>query len=257
LLADLQWHGTATAPSNVGIYNVTVTFSSTSPYFGNATGIGKLTIAPAPLTIAANNAVYLQGKALSDLTVTYTGFVNGETAAVLKGTLKVTTTATATSAVGNYPIVPSGLTAMMTFADGPLTVQGPYGISGKYIIKNVHSGLVLGVWGASTAAGANIVQWPSNGSPDQEWTLSLASNGAYLIHDRKSGMVIGVEAASTSQGTVLIQWPRNGSLDQQWSFTPSGSNWIITDVKSGLEMDIEGASTSKSPSTDRQANYGR
>jgi len=56
---------------------------------------------------------------------------------------------------------------------------------------------------------------------------------------------------------VLIQWPRNGSLDQQWSFTPSGSNWIITDVKSGLEMDIEGASTSKSPSTDRQANYGR
>lgn len=166
---------------------------------------------------------------------------------MLKGTPKVTTTATATSAVGNYPIVPSGLTAtdyMITFADGTLTVQGPYGISGKYIIKNVHSGLVLGVWGASTSAGANIVQWPSNGSPDQEWTLSLASNGVYLIHDLKSGMVIGVEAASTSQGTVLIQWPSNRSLDQQWSFTPSGSNWIITDVKSGLEMDIEGASTS-------------
>jgi hypothetical protein len=45
------YNGTATAPSNVGIYNVTATFSSTSPYFGNATGIGKLTIAPARLPL--------------------------------------------------------------------------------------------------------------------------------------------------------------------------------------------------------------
>jgi len=91
------------------------------------------------------------------------------------------------------------------------------------MIQNLNSGLVLGVAGASTAEGADIVQWTNNGSPDQGWILALQSNGAYLISDVKSGDVIGVSSASISQGAPLVQWPMNGSPDQEWRFTPSGS----------------------------------
>lgn len=240
------YNGSTNQPVNAGTYTVIASFTSTDPYYGNATGTGKLTIDKAPLTVTANGVIYLQGTTFPTLTVNYVGFVDGQTQTVLTGTLKITTTATTSSAVGNYPIVPSGLTApnyKITFVNGTLAVMGPTGLSGTYAIQNVNSGLLLGVLGASTAEGADIVQWSSTGSLDQQWTLTLAANGAYLIHNVNSQYVIGVFGASTSQGATLVQWQSNGSPDQEWQFAPVGSNWIITDVNSGLKMDIQGAST--------------
>lgn len=240
------YNGSGSAPTNAGTYAVSARFTSTNPFYGSATGTGSLTINQAPLTITANGAVFLQGGTFPTLTVSYAGFLDGQTQTVLTGTLKITTAATSTSARGDYPIIPSGLTATnyaITFVAGTLVVLPSNGLSGTYMIQNVNSGLILGVGGASTSQGANIVQWYSNGSRDQQWTLTLAPNGAYLIQDVNSGLVIGVSGASKSAGTSLIQWQSNGSTDQQWMFTPSSSNWIITDVNSGLRMDIQSAST--------------
>jgi sugar lactone lactonase YvrE len=244
---SFTYNGSANAPVNGGTYSVTASFTSTNPYYGNATGTGKLTIAGAPLTITANNAIYLQGGVFPTLTVSYAGFVDGQTQTVLTGTLKITTTATTSSAVGNYPITPSGQSStnyVITFVNGNLIVQPPLGLTGTYMIQNVNSGLVLGVGGASTSQGANIVQWTSNGSPDQRWTITPGYNGDYMIRDVNSGLVIGVPGASTNSGVTLVQWQSNGGPDQEWRFTPSGSNWIITDANSGLELDIQGGSTS-------------
>ena len=166
---------------------------------------------------------------------------------MLTGTLKISTTATAASAVGSYTIIPSGLSSTnyaITFVSGTLTVQPPNGIAGTYMIQNVNSGLVLGVGGASTSQGANIVQWTSNGSPDQRWNIMQGFDGDYMICDVKSGLVIGVPGASINSGVTLVQWQSNGGPDQEWRFTPSGSNWIITDANSGLELDIQNSSTS-------------
>src|SRR4029077_8858918 len=60
-------------------------------------------------------------------TASYTGFVNGDTAAVLTGAPALTTTATATSGVGTYPISAAVGTLVaanysFTFVDGALTV---------------------------------------------------------------------------------------------------------------------------------------
>jgi large repetitive protein len=241
------YNGSANEPINAGTYTVIASFTSTDPLYGNATGTGKLTIDKAPLAITANGAVFLQGGTFPQLTVSYAGFVDGQTQTVLAGTLKITTTATTTSAVGTYPIVPRGLTSTnykITFVDGTLAVLPSTGLAGLYNIQNVNSALLLGVEGRSTSAGADIVQWTSDGATDQEWTLSLLANGAYQITDLNSGMVIGVSGASTSQGASLVQWPSNGSSNQQWQFTPSGSNWIITNVNSALVMAIGGNSTS-------------
>ena len=71
---------------------------------------GILTVTPAPLTITANNQTKVYGAALPTLTVSYSGFVNGDTTNNLTTQPTITTTATASSHVsGNpYAITASG-----------------------------------------------------------------------------------------------------------------------------------------------------
>jgi hypothetical protein len=85
-----------------------------------------LTVDKAALLIKADNKVTPEAEALPALTATYTGFVYNETPAVLLTPAVLSTTATATSAVGPYPITVSGATAAnytISFADGVMTVQ--------------------------------------------------------------------------------------------------------------------------------------
>jgi hypothetical protein len=93
---------------------------------------GLMTVNRAPLNVTANNAARPQGSANPPFSSTITGFVNGETSAVLIGALGHSTPATTTSLVGNYAITPFGLSAdnyTITFVDGVLTVGRPPTIS--------------------------------------------------------------------------------------------------------------------------------
>src|SRR5207237_6334473 len=84
-----------------------------------------LTVNKAALTIKADDKTIVLHAALPTFTVTPTGLVNGETLAVLGGSLTFTPTTTPTN-VGTYPIVPSGYTSnnySITFTNGPLTVK--------------------------------------------------------------------------------------------------------------------------------------
>jgi hypothetical protein len=119
---------TATSASSVG----------SSPYPSSCMGAvdsnytinyvsGQITENPAPLTITANNATMTAGSSLPAFTVTYTGFVNGNTAANLSGTLVCTTTATSASPAGTYPITCSGQSSpnyTITYVAGTLTITG-------------------------------------------------------------------------------------------------------------------------------------
>jgi hypothetical protein len=90
---------------------------------------GALTIGPAPLSITANDATRQYGATNPIFTVTMQGFVNGQDATALAGTLSITTSADLTSSVGLYDIVPSGLTSTnyaLSLTNGGLTVtQAP------------------------------------------------------------------------------------------------------------------------------------
>ena len=90
--------------------------------------------------------------------------------------------------------------------------------NGYYDIVDHNSGLTLGVLGSSTAQGAQVVQWSSNGNTDQQWSLTDVGNGYYNIVDRNSGMVLGVASSSTTPGADVVQWSSNGNTDQQWQF---------------------------------------
>jgi hypothetical protein len=66
---------------------------------------GILTVNKKPLTVTADGATKVYGAALPHLTDHITGFVNGDTAiGVVSGQASLTTSATASSAVGVYPI---------------------------------------------------------------------------------------------------------------------------------------------------------
>ena len=84
------------------------------------------TVAQAILNISADNQVKIFGDPNPPLTVTYTGFVNGDTQASLTTQPTVTTTATASSPVGTYPITASGAASpnyLINYSDGILTVN--------------------------------------------------------------------------------------------------------------------------------------
>lgn len=82
-------------------------------------------VMPVPLSIRANNATKPFGAPMPPFTAVFVGLVNGDTPASFGGVLGFTTTATAASAVGTYPIVPGGLSSpnySVTFVPGTLTI---------------------------------------------------------------------------------------------------------------------------------------
>src|SRR5207249_665576 len=84
-----------------------------------------LIVNKAALTIKADDKMIVLHAALPTFTVTPTGLVNGETLAVLGGSLTFTPTTTPANA-GAYDIVPSGLTSNnynISFQKGTLTVM--------------------------------------------------------------------------------------------------------------------------------------
>jgi hypothetical protein len=104
-----------------------ITASQASDGFYPAASITRtLTVGKAALTITADNKLKFQGQVNPTLTVTYTGFVLGETSTSLLTQPTVTTTAITTSPAGSYPITVSGATAAnytISFVNGTLTVQ--------------------------------------------------------------------------------------------------------------------------------------
>lgn len=45
--------------------------------------------------------------------------------------------------------------------------------SGYYTLTNEKSGLVADVTGASTSAGAAVIQWPADNGANRQWYLTL------------------------------------------------------------------------------------
>jgi hypothetical protein len=117
----------ATQSSPVGTYSISCAGLSSTNY-AITFSPGQLNITPAPLTVTVNNASRLTGQPNPAFTVSYNGFVNGDTAASLSGTLSFTTTATQSSPAGTYPINCSGLSSTdysITFVPGQLTITAP------------------------------------------------------------------------------------------------------------------------------------
>ncbi len=110
-------------------------------------------------------------------------------------------------------------------------------------IHAAHSGQALDVFGASTAAGTPVIQWPANGDANQSWFFEPLGDGTYRIIAEHSGQVLDVAGASRAPGAPVIQWPWNGGPNQRWRIedVPGEGSRIIAE-HSGQALDVAGAS---------------
>ena len=132
LVAPAVCSTAATATSPVGTYPATCS-GAVDPYYAITYVGGTVTVAPAPLTVTADSVSAVAGGPLPALTATISGFVNGETLATsgVTGSASCTTTATAATAPGTYPITCTRGTLaaanyrFATFVAGTLTITPP------------------------------------------------------------------------------------------------------------------------------------
>jgi hypothetical protein len=151
-----------------------------------------VTTRAAKLTVTADDQSRLFGQANPPLTVTITGFVGGETASAVSGTPSCTTTATAFSPAGDYPISCTAGTlgaagySFATFVAGTLTVSNTRPcLSGRHV-------------GPLTVAGGEAVCFAPGGS--QTGPVRVAPGGSL---DVEGGRIIGPVTA-TDAATVRI-----------------------------------------------------
>jgi hypothetical protein len=117
---------TATTTSVVGSYPIDCKDAGSAKY--DFTYVrGWLTVTPATLTVTADDKTRTVNHADPPFTATITGFVNGETTAVVSGAPSFSTTAILASPVGPYPITPGAGTLAaanytFTYVNGTLTV---------------------------------------------------------------------------------------------------------------------------------------
>jgi hypothetical protein len=119
-----------TTPTTAGTYDVTATISDAN-YQGSTTG--TLTIGKVTLTVTADNKTKVYGLANPGLTASFSGFVNNEDASVLSGAPSLSSSATTSSNVGDYPItVAAGTLAaanyQFSFHNGTLSIT-PAGLT--------------------------------------------------------------------------------------------------------------------------------
>jgi hypothetical protein len=113
------------SPVAGGPYAITQgTVASSSGYALNYTS-ATLTVTPVPLMVTADNKTKVLGDPNPPFTATTTGYVLGESATALSGTLAFATPAGTASPSGNYAITPLGVSSTnytISFVDGTLQV---------------------------------------------------------------------------------------------------------------------------------------
>jgi len=216
---------TATSASPAGTYALTAS-GAVDPNYAISYTPGTLTIGKAALTATADNQSSTYGSALPALTVSYSGFVNGDNAASLTTAATASTTASAASPAGSYSITPSGavdpnytinyVAGNLTIGKAALTVtadnqNSTYG-SAIPALTTSYSGFVNGdnvanlttVATASTtataASPAGSYSIKASGAVDPNYTISYVP-GTLTIG--KANLTITADNQSIAHGAAI------------------------------------------------------
>jgi len=238
---------TATAASPAGTYPITPSGGSSSNYIFTYVN-GTLTIAQAILTITASPASSVYGAALvpdGSLTVTYSGFVNGDGPGSLTTLPTVTNTASAGNAVGTYVLTPSGaadpnytfqyVTGVYTIQKAPLTITAnsasmTYGGAVPSLSAS-YSGFVNGDAASSLTTQPTVSTTASSASPAGTYptTASGAVDANYTITYTAGTMTVGKATLTVTANNQTM--PLGGPLP---AFTVSYTGFVNGDAASSL-----------------------
>ncbi|MBF9129747.1 glycoside hydrolase N-terminal domain-containing protein [Plantactinospora sp. S1510] len=120
--------------------------------------------------------------------------------------------------------------------------SGPVESGVSYRLLAQHSGKAADINGASTAAGAQLIQWQTSSGLNQQFEFLSSDGGYHRIRARHSGLVL--QPASNSTGADITQQPDTNAANQQWRVEDQGGGVVrLVNRQSGLAMDVWQAST--------------
>jgi CSLREA domain-containing protein len=203
--------------TKAGTCTLTIGAAQGMNYTAIANFTEKLTVAQAALTVTASSASVSYGAAVSTVTASYTGWVNGDTSNALITAPACSTTYTATSAPGSYPTSCSGAAAAnynigyvagsiavspasQTISFSPLATPITYRASSVELSATTSSGLAV----SFAASGACAI----SGSV----TLNFTSAGTCTVVATQAGSSDYAAATPVSytvtvnQATLAITW---------------------------------------------------
>lgn len=156
--------------------------------------------------------------------------------------------------VGQYP------TWSLDPAAGTWAPDNGVPSAGVHNVANGNSSMLMDVSSGSTANGAKIIQWPSNGGANQQWTLTKVTDNVYTLKSVKSGLCLDVPNQSTATGLQLEQWTCNGGTNQQWFLdlvgSYAGSTYMLAGVGSDLDIGVPGSSATSGATVDQETGAG-
>lgn len=196
----------ASATSNTGTYAITGSGAFDNNYTFSYVN-GTLTVSKAQLVATANNASRVYGDANPALSVSYTGFKNGETASVIDIQATASTLANATSGVNSYAITASGAfdnNYSFSYSDGALTVNKA----------------------TLTVTAANATREYGDANP----TIGVSYTG-FKNGETDSVINIGATGASAATGTTgvgIVATTASGASDDNYNFSYVDGTLTIT-----------------------------
>jgi cytochrome c len=108
-----------------------------------------------------------------------------------------------------------------------------------------HSGLNLNVAGASTANGAEIIQWMAPNHMNEQWEQLLPKGATlgYLWRNRWTRQCL--TSPNNVEGAVIVQRPCEGTPNQLWmpeQPKEGGSFWYLRNYTNKFDLNIAGGS---------------
>ena len=188
-----------------GTSTITVSQAGNDGYFPAANVARTLTVNKAALTIRVRDTTKVQGEVNPPFTITYTGFVLGETSANLTSPVVVSTLATTNSAAGYYTLTPDGAATNnynITYINGRLTIFPVTGTDKQSLHAFMSNNDILSVRVFSiTPALGDVVIYDRNGRPllkrniymppgfiNVDLFISTLPSGIYIVTVRGDGV---------------------------------------------------------------------
>ena len=235
-----------------GTYTITCTVGtlSAADYDFVVGGTAIFTIGVVTLHVTVDDATKSYGDPNPTFTVTYIGFVNGDTAASLGGSLVFTTTASTGSTTGTYSVSPSGLTSpdyLFDFADGTLTITPAAQVITFGSLADVRYGDLPFDLAATSTSGLTVTFTASGACSVSGITVTITGAGTCTITGHQPGNTNYAAATDTPQvltvnkaapivtwatpadityGTALsgVQLDASASVGGGYVYTPAGGS---------------------------------
>ena len=208
---------TATDSSPVGTYRSSCS-GAADPDYTITYVPGTVAVIPAPLTITASSASMSYGGSVPEITPSYEGFVNGDSASSLTSQPTCTTTATDSSPVGTYPSSCSGA------SDHNYTITY---VPGTVAVTRASQTITFSPLASTATARTSAVLSATGGGSGQPVIFSVGPGTSPVDACQVSQAGSGSGTVTLAHiGTCVIDADQAASADGNYSAAPTVSQTV-------------------------------